>query len=225
MTTTRHLAAGLPAPGSRMLLLVVFCASAAACEDRDSARNPSPDLDSAAVAADADSAPRDTLQAIESLDTPAPPPPPTARATLALDGDGLRIFLVPSGSARPIPFGTPKSDAMAMLLSVLAVAPREQGHSEDCGVDYATWENGLTVRFSRGSFAGWSVGAGSTLTTASGLGIGSSRTDLEAAYVADIGRSTLGIEFTAGGLAGILDSEAPDARVQHLWAGVACLGR
>ena len=49
--------------------------------------------------------------------------------------------------------------------------------------------------------------------------------DLENAYAADIGRSTLGIEFTAGGLAGILESEAPDARVQHLWAGVACLGR
>lgn len=209
--------------GGRLLLPVLFCAVAVACEDRSGVREPAPVPDSAAVAADADAAPHDSLTSIEALDTPASPPltPPM----LALEGEGLRIFLVPSGSARPIPFGTPQADAMTMLLSALTEAPREEGHSEDCGVDYATWDNGLTVRFSRGSFAGWSVGAGSKLTTASGLGIGSTRADLENAYSADIGRSTLGIEFTAGSLAGILESEAPDARVQHLWAGVACLGR
>lgn len=164
----------------------------------------------------------DTLSVRDARDAPLPD---STQATLALDGEALRVFLAQSGSARPIPFGTSKSDAMRMLDVVLTAVPREGGHSEDCGVDFATWENGLTVRFLRGTFAGWSVGAGSTLTTASGLGIGSTRADLEDTYAAEIGRSTLGIEFTAGGLAGILESEAPDARVRHLWAGVACLAR
>ncbi|HSK18328.1 MAG TPA: hypothetical protein VK912_04265 [Longimicrobiales bacterium] len=224
MRTTSPRIASVPGAGAR-ILVVVFCVVAAACEGRGGARDPSPDLDSAAVAADARSDTRDTPHTIESLDAPAPPISSGTEATLALEGEGLRIFLVPSGSARPIPFGTPKSATMEMLRTVLAVAPREEGHSEDCGVDFATWGNGLTVRFARDSFAGWSVGPGSTLTTASGLGVGSTRAELEDAYAAEIGRSTLGIEFTAGGLAGTLESEAPDAQVQHLWAGVACLGR
>lgn len=63
------------------------------------------------------------------------------------------------------------------------------------------------------------------LTTASGIGIGSTRADLESAYAARVARSTLGAEFSAGGLAGLLASERPDAPIINLWAGEACLAR
>ena len=32
-----------------------------------------------------------------------------------------------------------------------------------------------------------------------------------------------GVAFTAGGVAGLLASDAPDAPVTHLWAGMACI--
>ena len=38
-------------------------------------------------------------------------------------------------------------------------------------------------------------------------------------------RSALGIEFMAGGLQGILESEAPTARISDLWSGVNGVAR
>ncbi|HET7274751.1 MAG TPA: hypothetical protein VFI91_06200 [Longimicrobiaceae bacterium] len=149
----------------------------------------------------------------------------TFDAGLALEGEGLRIFILPSGSARPIPFGTPSDEARRILTAVLDQEPVEQGENVDCGIDYARWENGLLVVFAGGEFAGWSVGRGSRLTTASGIGLGSTRAELESVYAAQIEPSTLGIEFTAGDLAGVLDSPAQDAPIIALWAGIACLAR
>ena len=80
--------------------------------------------------------------------------------------------------------------------------------------------------FAKERFVGWSVTAGSPpVTTASGLKVGSTRAELESAYAAKIAKSTLGVEFSAGALAGLLDSEKTDARVTDLWAGVTCNAR
>lgn len=156
---------------------------------------------------------------------PASVQPAADSALLSLEGEGLRAFLASTGAARPLPFGTPSVDALRFLNAVLGAAPVEQGESVDCAAEYAGWANGLTVWFARGEFAGWSVGRGSPLTTVDGLGPGTTRADLEAAYDPVIARSSLGEEFTAGGIAGLLESGAPDARVQHLWAGHACVAR
>ena len=89
------------------------------------------------------------------------------------------------------------------------------------------WAPGFTVLFDGAGFAGWSVreGAAGAPRTAAGLGIGSTRADLDAAYSATVGPSTLGTEFTAGGIAGLLDGAGPDAVVTNLWAGNACIAR
>ena len=63
------------------------------------------------------------------------------------------------------------------------------------------------------------------LTTASGIGLGSTRAALESAYAARVSRSTLGMEFVAGGIAGLLASDHPAAPITHLWAGQVCLAR
>lgn len=152
--------------------------------------------------------------------------PTVADRMLALEGEGLRVFAVPIGSANPIPFGIPEADAMKMLTTANGAPPLSQGKNIDCGATSATWKNGLTVWFTKGQFAGWSVGKSDhKLTTASGIGLGSSRADLDAAYDTKVSTSSLGAEFNAGGVAGLLASLRADARVTNLWAGVACLGR
>ena len=40
---------------------------------------------------------------------------PAADARLTVEGEGLRWFFQPSGSARPIPFGRPQSEVLASL--------------------------------------------------------------------------------------------------------------
>lgn len=148
------------------------------------------------------------------------------RAVLTLEGEGLRVFDAESGSARPVPFGTSSSETIDIVSAVLAAAPREQGENADCGGSFATWEQGLGLWFVRDRLAGWAVRAGSdTLTTASGIGIGSTRSELESVYDAQVMRSSLGTEFTAGNIAGVLDSPAADGRVIAMWAGITCLAR
>ncbi len=180
--------------------------------------------DSPPDAADgAAAAPLDTVAINAAAGTDSGPAP---RGRLALDGEGLRVFTVPSGSARPIPFGTPAAEVVRMLTLVQEWAPLEQGENLDCGARFATWPNGLTTYFMRDEFVGWaSRDTTGVLTTASGIGVGSTRRELEDVYAAEIAPSTLGLEFTAVGLAGILASDSPDARIENLWAGAACVAR
>jgi len=173
-----------------------------------------------------------TIAPPPAMDVDSSAPAAVTRAKLAWEGEGLRLFLEPSGAARPVPFGRPMAEVIATLTAVQGSdggTPPVQLENADCGAIAATWAStGLTAWFARQRFVGWSVqppAQGTALTTASGIGLGSTRTELEGAYAADVARSTLGIEFSAGGLAGLLDSARPDARVVNLWAGQACLGR
>ncbi len=158
--------------------------------------------------------------ASEKFSTPSP------ATKLALDGEGLRIFAVPTGTSRAIPFGLGKAETLAVLATLQGAPPSRQGENIDCGATNATWPDGLTVWFARGKFVGWSVGSASSLATAGGLRVGATRSDVEnGAIVARIAPSSLGEEFTAGDIAGLLDSTDANARVTHLWAGAACVAR
>ena len=67
-----------------------------------------------------------------------------------------------------------------MLESVRGAPPQKQGENIDCGATYATWSDGLTVWFDRGEFVGWSLAStGSPLSTAGGLMLGTTRSELE----------------------------------------------
>ena len=150
---------------------------------------------------------------------------PTAR--LAVEGDGLRVFTLPSGSARPISFGTGKAETLKMLQAVLGAPPASVGDNVDCGATRARWPGGLTVWFVDEAFAGWSLGPdGSGVSTVDGIAIGSTRDALESGgSVVAIAPSSLGTEFSAGNVAGLLGSADADAVVTHLWAGQACIAR
>ena len=144
---------------------------------------------------------------------------------LAIDGEGLRLFNPVNGSARPIPFGTPREGTLAAL--GFRGAPSDTGTLEECGagpLDQASWPDGLTLYFQEGKFLGWALGGKDTtkLTTASGIGLGSTRAELEAGYSVEVAESSLGTEFSAGDIFGILGGKGPKASITHLWAGTSC---
>ncbi len=162
-------------------------------------------------------------------ETPEPEASVTAARSgtpvLAIDGDGLRLVDPERGSARPLVFGTPRAAVLAALAD--RSAP-ETGRQAECGagpLDFAEWPDGLRLYFQDRAFRGWALGGRGRkpeLSTMSGLAIGSLRAALEAAYDARIFESTLGTEFTAGALSGLLDGPGKGAQVTHLWAGVSC---
>lgn len=152
--------------------------------------------------------------------------PSAPAATIALDGGGLRIISIPSGSSHALAFGSAKTDTLNTLQAIEG-APLSQGENIDCRATRAEWADGLTVWFARGKFVGWSVGkADSSLSTMGGLRLGATRAEVEnGAAVAKIAPSSLGEEFTVGDIAGLLDSKRPDAKVTNLWAGSVCIAR
>jgi hypothetical protein len=150
----------------------------------------------------------------------APPAPADAAKPPVLEGDGLRI------GTEKLGYGTAKAPTIAALSRALGRPPGEQGANEECGggaLEYATWPGEITLWFESGSFAGWDERG--KLRTAGGIGLGSSRADLASLPGLEVAESTLGIEFTAGELGGILGSRSPAAKVTHLWGGATCVFR
>jgi hypothetical protein len=152
-----------------------------------------------------------------------------ARVLLALDGEGLRLVLEPTGSTRLLAFGM-EANAVVTALTASLGPPRSRGTNADCGagaMDFVVFADGLSIGIQQERFVGWSARASErgTLTTMSGVGVGSTRAALESTYVADVARSSLGVEWVAGGIAGVLDGEAPTARITDMWAGANCVAR
>lgn len=153
---------------------------------------------------------------------------PGATARLAVDAEGLRWFLQPSGSARPIPFGRSESEVVSALERLNGSAVK--GTNQDCGagpVQVASWADGMSLLFQDGRFVGWGLGrrADGQIGTAAGIGPGSTRAELDAAYSTTVSQTSLGSEFSAGGLHGILDGTSSGARITDMWAGVNCVAR
>ena len=154
---------------------------------------------------------------------------PAGGLRIALDGEGVRLIDAVTGSARPLGFGSAESVAVAAATVALG-APRDRSSNSDCGagpLDFAEFPGGLLLALQDHRFVGWTVRrtSGRQLQTMAGIGLGSTRAELESAYSAKVERSSLGIEFYAGGLQGILESGAVSARITDLWAGTNCVAR
>jgi hypothetical protein len=151
------------------------------------------------------------------------------RPKLAVDSEGLRWFLPPNGSARPLAFGMPEAEVLASLERVRG--PAAKGVNQDCGagpVQYATWSDGLSLVFQNGRFAGWGLDrrASGVLATANGVGPGATRSLLEGSFGSvTFQHTSLGSEFAAGDIFGLLDGAGPEARITDMWAGVSCVAR
>jgi hypothetical protein len=152
-----------------------------------------------------------------------------AGVLLALDGEGLRLVLEPTGSTRLLAFGMEASAVLTALTASLGPS-RSRGTNTDCGagaMDFVVFADGLSIGIQQERFVGWSARASEsgTLTTMSGVGVGSTRAALDSTYVADVARSSLGVEWEAGGIAGVLDGESSSARITDMWAGANCVAR
>ncbi|MDV3457598.1 hypothetical protein RZN05_11435 [Sphingomonas sp. HF-S4] len=144
---------------------------------------------------------------------------------LAPDGLALREDV----ATRPLRFGMAR-DAVTQAVAGAIGAPIEQGDSQECGAGplaFASFRDGLGLYFQDGKFAGWDLDGrdGGGLVTAEGIGIGSTRKQLEAARKATVEDSTLGIEFAAGGISGLLSMRDPSGEITNLWAGATCIAR
>ena len=164
-----------------------------------------------------------TLAADQSASAPTPAVA-VAAAPVVLEGAGLRI---PGASPpRTLAFDLSEAETIEALTKALGSPPSERGENEECGggsMKFAEWKGRLTAWFLDGRFAGWDNKGG--LKTLEGIGIGSSRADVAKLPGFEAEESTLGTEFRAGGLSGVLASEAPNAKVTHIWGGATCVFR
>jgi len=156
----------------------------------------------------------------------------TKRAVLALDSEGLRVVNPANGTTRLLAFGMKETDVATIITNIRGKMV-ERGKNQECGagpLGFTRWGGGLTLWFEKERFAGWFVdgrqqNAANKLTTIAGIGTGSTRAQLNKVYTTKVFQSTLGTEFSAGQLGGLLSGTKPSDRVTSLWSGVTCLFR
>ncbi|RYD59868.1 MAG: hypothetical protein EOP60_01100 [Sphingomonadales bacterium] len=151
-----------------------------------------------------------------------------AGPALNLASDELTLVLQ-DGTTRHVAFGMDKAAATQMVTASLG-SPIEQATNGDCPagpVDYATFRDGLSLYFQEGKFAGWDLDGreNGKFATGDGIGIGTTRKQLEANGPVTVEESSIGQEFMLGEMSGLLTSAAADGKVTNLWAGVTCIAR
>ncbi|WP_447751749.1 hypothetical protein [Sphingopyxis fribergensis] len=167
-------------------------------------------------------APEETRAVAAAAKPVAAPGAVAAEAPITLAPDGLAI----AGTKR-VAFAIARSSAEQMAGKALG-EPLERGSSSECGagtIDYTTYKGDLQLTFQDDKFVGWTINAGQSLyKTAKGIGIGSPRQSLDAAYPdVTVEDSSLGLLFGASGFVGTLDQDGIEGIVTGIWAGTVCL--
>ena len=174
--------------------------------------------------------------------------PAESPVRLALTANALQLVNAQTGSTNEISLGRPFEPLVATMTTVLQQPPANVGVNEECGagpMKMATWPNGLTLAFQQKApqsaaadsaagrewqFVGWSLNptqySGPALITMAGIGLGSTRAEMESAYVIKVVKSSLGYEFsTSAGLYGLFDGMGSEARITAMWSGTSCVFR
>lgn len=147
---------------------------------------------------------------------------PVAETRLGLNGQGL-VLTDANGVVTRVKFGMSRQQTMAALAS--RPEPGESTNSE-CGagpIDFASWPDGLNLLFQEGKFQGWSLDErADSLRLTNGVRIGTTLARLRKLGKVRLEKSTLGNEFTLGGVSGLVSSQRPTGKVTNLWAGLDC---
>lgn len=168
--------------------------------------------------------------AAAAANSAAPAGQPRSQATLGLAPEGLQAIDTHSGSTRMIAFGTPIDDALRGLTGLIG-APANDATNSECGAGptrIVQWNNGLMVLAQNNQFQGWMIDQPS-ITMMNGIGVGSTRAQLDQAFNPEVEQSTLGTEFSFGDVGedgyatgGLLSAEGGDGRVTAMWSGLTC---
>lgn len=180
------------------------------------------------------------LAACDKPAAPASAPRPPASAApaltpvkLALSNDGLIATVAETGAVQPLPFRRPKGQILVTMTRAELSRGKESVNAE-CGagpLTFVEWPDGLSLLFQDDRFVGWSADerSGGTLSFTNGVGIGSTRAELVAAFPGTkVEETTLGVEFTlpgGGPVGGLLNGRDQAATITDLWAGVTCMFR
>ncbi|MFC5282107.1 hypothetical protein [Pedobacter alpinus] len=153
---------------------------------------------------------------------------------LALSENAIKIVNANNGSTSDITLGMPFEQVVNSVSKVLNSSPNININSE-CGagpLKFASFNNGLSLLFQEKNaewlFAGWAANQIqkpiSKLSTMAGVGIGSTRKEMESAYVITVSKTSLGNEFATkgGNLFGIFNGPSQDAKITNLWSGLSC---
>ena len=147
---------------------------------------------------------------------PGSMPPPAA--TIVLQHNGIKL-----DPGEDVPFGTAVSRTLERLTYAFGVGPSSRNPLEDCDVgadEAASWDNGFTAYLAGDRFVGWTS---VDQRTAEGIGFGSSRADVTAAYRPAFAEGVFGTEFLVDGYIGLMESAAADAAVADFRAGLTCV--
>lgn len=173
------------------------------------------------------------------LDQAGADAPPVNEAELA-EANRMKLWLGQEGltsgimSLHPIndhAFGMPRAEIVA-IVTRLAGPPTGQGRNAECGagpIEFTRFGT-FTLNFQEGRWVGWDLAGppmSPPLLTAYDIGIGSPNAHLSDGDGADgvIRQTSLGTEFSMGGMHGLLTGPGPDGTVTRLWAGTTCAFR
>lgn len=194
------------------------------------------DLESAAATASTE-IDSESAAATTSTETDLEPSVSVASApiSLSLTGDGFLTLNGNTGSTKSLAFGQDIEFVRGVVTRILGAEPEGIYDSDNCpglpGAVSTIWPSGLKLVSSEGVFKGWGLNRNTpsaSMRSMAGIGIGSTRAELETAYSARFYETNLGVnalEFSTGGMSGLLDTDGPNAVITGLWSGHVCIFR
>jgi hypothetical protein len=146
---------------------------------------------------------------------------------VVLNPDGIGFTTAGSGSISRTDFGSAQTLVRDTVVKSLG-EPVEEGEQPECPpgpAEQSRWDD-ITLTFQDGTFVGWSISRTSRLTTVDGIGLGTTRAELEDAFADfELVESTLGVEATAGSYTFLLSDDTDAGTVDSMLAGVNCVFR
>jgi hypothetical protein len=191
--------------------LVIATAVVAGCDGGRRAVTVESDSSNAAL-------PRDTTGLASDVTAP---PVGTREVLVALSGEGLQFVDAGSGRTRLVPFGWEQGTVEGPFQALGRIGERRTCGS---GLDGVRAGEGLTLWFDGGTFVGWSADGSDALnaTTMAGIGVGSTRAEMDSVIGGTFVDGPDGVLFASGGLRGLLDGPSGSATIRFISAGTVC---
>ena len=207
-----------------VLLSLLLLASGCGGGDEPSSQTTAPAEEVTAPAtdvADQSSPPAET----EAAETEA------GEAVLVLEPGALG-FTDDSGSTTRLSFDDTDAEQAVQALTTTLGEPTDEEEGLECGpgqLDVVSWD-GFSTYYLDGALAGWYLQEpqpdAQDLTTAGGVGLGTKLGDVRENYdEVTVDETTIGYEFAAGELSGILTADSDHDTVVVLWSGANCIAR